>query len=77
MNQLASIKGVPSAAKSSSDEKYAAIDGASNIIEEYRNNGELDSYIRSYIASVSANLGRGEYKNVDQAIEGLKQKIEN
>ena len=77
MNQLASIKGVPSAAKSSSDEKYAAIDGASNIIEEYRNNGELDSYIRSYIASVSANLSRGEYKNVDQAIEGLKQKIEN
>lgn len=77
MNQLASIKGVPSAAKSSSDEKYAAIDGASNIIEEYRNNGELDSYIRSYIASVSANLGRGEYKDVDQAIEGLKQKIEN
>lgn len=75
INLMASVKGLPSVAKESSNPLYENIRNTTNIDTQYINNGKLKSYIRNYIENAAIKLGRGNCDGADGAVKALEQMI--
>ncbi len=75
MNELAQVKGVPSLAKNSTDERYTDIRDVSDVENAYIYDGTIESYFEAYIESVSTNFGKGEYSDADEAVRALEEKF--
>ncbi len=73
INLMASVKGLPSVAKESSNPLYENIRNTTNIDTQYINNGKLKSYIRNYIENAAIKLGRGNCDGADGAVKALEQ----
>ena len=69
LNTIASVKGVPSAAKNSSDERYAAVRDPSNVAKRFVNDGTLLNHMKDYFRNDAGNLGRGELSDAHAAAE--------
>lgn len=75
INTIASVKGMPSVAKNSSDEKYAGIENDDLIERSYIDKGEIKNSVKSEVANVGNQFGSGTYKNADEAIADLEKRI--
>lgn len=75
MNTIASVKGMPSAAKNTEDEKYAGIQDEDLIERSYIDKGEIKNSVKSEVANVANQFGKGTYKDADGAIEDLEARI--
>lgn len=75
MNTIASVKGMPSVAKNTEDEKYAGIQDEDLIERSYIDKGEIKNSVKSDVANVANQFGKGTYKDADGAIEDLESRI--
>lgn len=75
LNTIASVKGMPSAAKNSSDERYKDVLDTSNAAGTYIYDGKIKTGVTSAIADVANELGNGEVPDVDAAMEELRGRI--
>lgn len=75
MNTIASVKGMPSAAKNTEDEKYAGIQDSDLIERSYIDKGEIKNGVKSAVANVANQFGKSTYKDADGAIEDLGTRI--
>ena len=69
LNTIASVKGVPSVAKNSTDERYAAVRDPSNVAKRFVNDGTLLNHMKDYFRNDAGNLGRGELSDAHTAAE--------
>ena len=76
LNTMAEIKGMPSAAVKSNDERYKEALSPEKEAGKYVNDGEIKMEVNSAIADVSNEYGNGEIKNVDEAVKALKKRFE-
>lgn len=75
LNTIASVKGMPSVAKNSSDEKYAGIENDDLIERSYIDKGEIKNSVKSSVANVGNQFGNGNYENADEAVANLEKRI--
>ena len=75
INTIASVKGMPSVAKNSNDEKYAGIEDEDLIERSYTDKGEIKNSVKSCVADVSNQFGSGAYANADEAMADLEKRI--
>ena len=76
LNKLAEVKGMPSVAKNSTDERF---DGALNpekVQARYVYDGSLRSGITDSIANLCNNYGSGALESVDAALQKLGSELE-
>lgn len=67
IEQMASIKGLPSVGKNGADERYTGIKNAKNIQSEFINDGSVPDSIRLSFAETCKDFGAGVYKDVEEA----------
>lgn len=75
LNTLASVKGMPSVAKNSHDEKYAGIQDEELIERSYTDKGEIKNSVKSCVADVGNQFGSGAYTDADGAMADLEKRI--
>ena len=75
INIMGSVKGMPSVAKNSSDERYAEIQNQDLIEESYMDKGEIKNSVKNCIADVSNQFGSGAFADADEAVEELEKRI--
>lgn len=75
INIMGSVKGMPSVAKNSSDERYTGILDQDLTEDSYMDKGEINNSVKNCIADVSNQFGSGAYSNLDEAMEALKERI--
>lgn len=75
LNTIASVKGMPSVAKNSNDEKYAGIENDDLIERSYIDKGEIKNSVKSSVANVGNQFGNGNYENADEAVADLEKRI--
>ncbi len=73
LNTLASLKGVPSIAKSSADERYAAL-GQTRAELSVVSDGTVPAYIGTLLTNTLNGLMSGEYADVDTAFAAFVEK---
>ena len=71
INTLASVKGLPSVAVNSEDEKYSAIYNPEAVESEYVNDGSIEIGIETSFADVINNYCNDQYESIDEALEAL------
>lgn len=69
LNTIASVKGVPSAAQNSTDERYDAVRNTSNVEKRFVNDGTLLNHMKDYFRSGANALGKGEQDSARAAAE--------
>lgn len=67
LNTLASVKGVPSATKNSSDVRYEGIQNAENVTARYVNDGTILNHVKTYFKQTASGLGNGDYATTEDA----------
>lgn len=67
LNTLASVKGVPSATKNSSDARYEGIQNAENVAARYINDGTILNHVKNYFKQTASGLGNGNYATTEDA----------
>ena len=72
---MASVKGMPSVAKNSDDEKYAGIQNDELIERSYMDKGEMKNSVKSRVADIANQYGSGAFTNTDDAIKDLERRI--
>ena len=75
INVMASVKGMPSVAKNSDDEKYAGIQNDELIERSYMDKGEMKNSVKSCVADVANQYGSGAFTNTDDAMKDLERRI--
>lgn len=75
INVMASVKGMPSVAKNSDDEKYAGIQNDELIERSYMDKGEMKNSVKSCVADVANQYGSGVFTNTDDAMKDLERRI--
>lgn len=76
LNTMAEVKGMPSAAVNSDDERYKDALSPEKTAGKYINDGKIKEEVNSAIADVSNEYGNGEIKSVDGAVKALKKRFE-
>ncbi len=71
LNTMASIKGMPSVVKGSSNERYPDIDKIKNLQDSFINDGSVDNSIREAFTQISNDLGAGVYENSEAAAKAF------
>ena len=69
MDTIASVKGVPSAAKNSTDARYEAIRSPENVEKQFVNDGTLLNHVKDFFQSDASKLGQGELFSARAAAE--------
>lgn len=67
LNTLASVKGVPSATKNSSNARYEGIQNAENVAARYINDGTILNHVKNYFKQTASGLGNGDYATTEDA----------
>ncbi len=76
LDEMASIKGLPSVAPGSADKLYNGINTADNIQEEFINDGSVPEMMRVVMLDVCRRFGAGEFADAaEAAAEFTKQEI--
>lgn len=75
LNEIASVKGIPSIAKKSSDARYQAALHPEKVEKSYINDGKIKQWLENVIRAVSGNYGTGQLESVDAAVEDLAKRI--
>ena len=75
INVMASVKGMPSVAKNSDDEKYAGIQNDELVERSYMDKGEMKNSVKSCVADVANQYGSGVFTNTDDAMKDLERRI--
>lgn len=73
LNKLAEVKGMPSVAINSNDERFANAVHAENSMGRYVLNGKMDPEVTAAIANAANKFGRGEYADAEAVIEDIKK----
>ena len=73
INKVAQIKGMPSVANNSSDSRFDNAVNPSKVEKKYVYNGKIRDGITAIIANTANRRGAGMYKNVNEAVEALKE----
>lgn len=68
LNTLASIKGVPSAAKETTDERYTALNDIDKVEMKVVSDGTVPAYIGTLLSHVSNELLDGSIASADDAV---------
>ena len=74
LNTLASVKGVPSATKNSSDARYEGIQNAENVAARYINDGTILNHVKTYFKQTASGLGNGDYATTEDAARDYVQR---
>lgn len=74
LNTLASVKGVPSAIKNSSDARYEGIQNAENVAAHYVNDGTILNHVKNYFKQIASGLGNGDYATTEDAARDYVQR---
>ena len=74
LNTLASVKGVPSATKNSSDARYEGIQNAENVAARYVNDGTILNHVKNYFKQTASGLGNGGYATTEDAARDYVQR---
>lgn len=67
LNTLASVKGVPSAAKHSTDTRYDAVQNPENVAARFVNDGTILNHMKTYFKQEAVSFGRGETATAEEA----------
>ena len=68
IDEMASIKGLPSVAENGTDERYAGLRDAKNIEASFINDGSVPDSIRVAFEQVCNDFGAGVYGNANEAV---------
>ena len=68
IDEMASIKGLPSVAENGTDERYAGLRDAKNIEASFINDGSVPDSIRAALEQVCNDFGAGVYGNANEAV---------
>lgn len=74
LNTLASVKGVPSATKNSSNARYEGIQNAENVAARYVNDGTILNHVKTYFKQTASGLGNGGYATTEDAARDYVQR---
>ena len=74
LNTLASVKGVPSATKNSSNARYEGIQNAENVAARYINDGTILNHVKNYFKQTASGLGDGDYATTEDAARDYVQR---
>ena len=74
LNKLAEVKGMPSAATNSSDDRFANALNPEKKAGRYVYNGEIGSAVTSAICDSANTFGRGEITTVDDVIKMIEDR---
>ena len=69
IDEMASIKGLPSVAENGTDERYAGLRDAKNIEASFINDGSVPDSIRAALEQVCNDFGAGVYGNANEAVQ--------
>ena len=69
LNTIAAVKGIPSAAKNSTDARYAAARSPEAVEKRFVNGGTLLNHMKDYFRIEAAALGKGEVSTAEEAAE--------
>lgn len=75
LNQLASIKGMPSASIDSDDDRFTKALEPEHVVSTYVNNGEIGSKINSLIADNANQMALGGVADAETALENIRKGI--
>lgn len=75
LNTIASVKGMPSAAINSTDERYEAALAPKKLAGTYIFDGSMSIGVTSAIADMANELGNGEFEDTSAALEKLRERI--
>lgn len=67
LDTIASVKGVPSAAKADTDERYASVRAPEKVEAGYVNTGNVLNHMKDYFRNEAGRLGTGETATAEQA----------
>lgn len=68
LNTLASIKGVPSAAKETTDERYTALNDIDKVEMKVVSDGTVPAYIGTLLSHAANELMDGSIASADDAV---------
>ena len=71
IDEMASIKGLPSVAENGTDEWYAGLRDAKSIEVSFINDGSVPDSIRAALEQVCNDLGAGVYVNANEAVQAF------
>ena len=71
IDEMASIKGLPSVAENGTDERYAGLRDAKNIEASFINDGSVPDSIRAALEQVCNDFGAGVYGNANEAVQAF------
>ena len=71
IDEMASIKGLPSMAENGTDERYAGLRDAKNIEASFINDGSVPDSIRAALEQVCNDFGAGVYGNANEAVQAF------
>ena len=71
IDEMASIKGLPSVAENGTDEWYAGLRDAKNIEASFINDGSVPDSIRVALEQVCNDFGAGVYGNANEAVQAF------
>lgn len=69
IDEMASIKGLPSMAENGTDERYAGLRDAKSIEASFINDGSVPDSIRAALEQVCNDFGAGVYGNANEAVQ--------
>ena len=73
IDEMASIKGLPSVAENGTDERYAGLRDAKNIEASFINDGSVPDSIRAALEQVCNDFGAGVYGNANEAVQAFEE----
>ena len=71
IDEMASIKGLPSVAENGTDERYAGLRDAKYIEASFINDGSVPDSIRAALEQVCNDFGAGVYGNANEAVQAF------
>lgn len=71
IDEMASIKGLPSVAENGTDERYAGLRDAKSIEASFINDGSVPDSIRVALEQVCNDFGAGVYGNANEAVQAF------
>ena len=71
IDEMASIKGLPSVAENGTDERYAGLRDAKNIEASFINDDSVPDSIRAALEQVCNDFGAGVYGNANEAVQAF------
>lgn len=69
LNTIASIKGVPSVAKNSTDERYTDIGNPERVQARFVNDGTLLNHMKDYFNIIANRVGKGDITSAKEAAQ--------